>query len=70
MIQMYTKKNVRKSLLTYFNYRLNITLAKSRKFLEAVKKNPYRVPLEACSRSMASNKALKFPLPNDRAPLR
>src|SRR5262245_20489251 len=30
----------------------------------------YRLPLAACSRSIASNNALKFPLPNDFAPFR
>jgi hypothetical protein len=30
----------------------------------------YNVPLSSCSRSMASNKALKLPLPKERAPSR
>jgi hypothetical protein len=30
----------------------------------------YKLPLKACSRSMASNNALKFPFPKDLAPLR
>ncbi len=30
----------------------------------------YRFPRKACSLSIASNRALKFPLPNERAPLR
>ena len=29
---------------------------------------PQRFPLSACSRSMDSNSALKFPFPNDFAP--
>ena len=31
---------------------------------------PYRLPRNACSRSMASKSALKFPLPKDLAPRR
>jgi hypothetical protein len=30
----------------------------------------YKFPLDSCSRSMASNRALKFPLPKLLAPLR
>ena len=30
----------------------------------------YKVPRSSCSRSIASNKALKFPLPKERAPSR
>ena len=33
-------------------------------------KTAYKLPLAACSRSIASNKALKFPLPKLLAPLR
>lgn len=33
-------------------------------------KNFYNVPLISCSRSIASNSALKFPLPKDFAPFR
>ena len=32
--------------------------------------SPSSVPLTACSRSIASNSALKFPFPNDLAPAR
>jgi len=32
--------------------------------------NTYNVPRNSCSRSMASNRALKFPLPKEVAPLR
>lgn len=32
--------------------------------------NYYKFPLSSCSRSMASNRALKFPLPKLLAPLR
>ena len=37
---------------------------------EATASADYRFPRESCSRSIASNKALKLPLPKLRLPLR
>ena len=43
------------------NYRFNIPTYRS---------NTYKLPLKSCSLSIASNRALKLPAPNDLAPLR
>ncbi|MEN9323661.1 MAG: hypothetical protein RL699_1441 [Bacteroidota bacterium] len=56
----------------YFNILLSVTLQLQRCNLRISQfyKQFYNVPLFSCSRSIDSNKALKFPAPNPLAPMR
>lgn len=42
----------------------------TRLIIKVLTATDYKLPLSSCSRSIASNRALKLPAPKDRAPLR